>query len=195
MLRYVFALAALLCSACLSAGDGQKHALAFDRTETQGPDTIALSSPAFADGQAIPLRFSAYDEGISPPLQWSGVPEATASLVLIVEDPDASSHRPYLHWVAWNIPPQAEGLPEEIGPDPPAGQLASIVQGRNHRRKTGYFGPHPSGSKPHHYVFQLFALDTKLALDANAGRSDIIAALDGHVLAKGRLLGLFTKPG
>lgn len=194
MLRYVLALAASFCSACLWAGDGQKHALAFDRTETHGPETIAISSPAFADGQAIPLRFSAYDEGISPPLQWSNVSDATASLVLIVEDPDARSHRPYLHWVVWNIPPRAEGLPEHVGPEPPAGPLVSIVQGKNHRRKTGYFGPHPSGSKPHRYVFQLFALDTNLTLDANAGRSDIIAALDGHVLAKGRLLGLFTRP-
>jgi len=191
MLKFVFPLAALFCSACLWAGDGQKHALAFDRDETAAAGTIELTSPAFGDGQPIPLRYSAYGDGISPPLDWSALPEGTASLALFVEDTDASSHRPYLHWVAWNIPASAEGLPEDVRPD---GPLASMVQGRNHRRTPGYFGPHPSGSKPHHYWFQIFALDTTLDLAPEAGRSEIIAALAGHVLAKGRVLGLFSKP-
>jgi Raf kinase inhibitor-like YbhB/YbcL family protein len=183
-----------LCSACLWAGDGQKHALASDRTETQAARTIELTSPAFADGQAIPLRYSAYGDGIPPPLQWSAPPEGTASLVLFVEDPDASSHRPYLHWVAWNIPADSGGLPEDVRPEGLAGLLAHMVQGTNHRRRIGYFGPHPQGSKPHHYWFQIFALDRTLDFDPGASRSQVIAALDGHVLAKGRLLGLFGKP-
>jgi Raf kinase inhibitor-like YbhB/YbcL family protein len=195
MLRNLIAAAALLCSACLWAGESPKHALAFDRAETQAPDSIGIVSPAFAEGGTIPLRFSAYGEGISPPLSWTGIPDDAVSLVLMMEDPDAVSVRPYLHWVVWNIAADAGGLPQGVEPGSQAGVLATIVQGRNTRRKAGYFGPRPSGSKPHRYFFQLFALDTRLSLDPDAKRSEIIAALKGHVMAKGKLTGLFKKPG
>lgn len=195
MLRNLIAVGALLCSACLWAGESPKHALAFDRAETQAPDSIRVASPAFAEGGFIPLRYSAYGEGVSPELSWTGVPAGARSLVLMVEDPDAVSVRPYLHWVVWNIGADAGGLPEGLEPGSQQGTLAGIVQGSNTRKKAGYFGPRPSGSKPHRYFFQLFALDSRLALDPDAKRPEIIAALNGHVLAKGRLMGLFRKPG
>ena len=116
-------------------------------------------------------------------------PAGTRSLALMMEDPDASSARPYVHWLAWNIDPVEGSLPEGVAPDAPG-----LVQGRNNRRSNGYFGPRPPGSRPHHYHFQLFALDDALTLPAGADREALLAAMNGHVLAKGDLVGLFGKP-
>jgi Raf kinase inhibitor-like YbhB/YbcL family protein len=182
-------LACLLTLSCADAGSGAAgsgHGLAKDRPETQAAATLALSSPAFADGGAIPLRHSAYGEGVSPPLNWSGLPGGTKSLALMLEDPDASSHRPFVHWLIWNIDPAAGGIAEGALP-------AGAVQGRNHRGRAAYFGPRPPGAK-HHYHFQLFALDRPLPLSGGADREQLLAAMKGHVLAKGDLAGLFARP-
>jgi Raf kinase inhibitor-like YbhB/YbcL family protein len=185
----------LLALACSDDGAAQdRHALASARAETRTEASLSVSSPAFAAGAAIPLRHSAYSEGVSPELRWSGVPAGTRSLALMMEDPDASSARPYVHWLAWNIDPALGALPEGL----PAGDAlqapVALRQGRNTRRVTGYFGPRPPGARPHHYHFQLFALDTRLDLPAGADREALLAAMNGHVLAKGDLVGLFGKP-
>lgn len=188
----------LLALACSDPGAAQRaldrHALASARAETQATAAIAISSPAFAANGPIPQRHSAYGEGVSPPLSWSGLPAATQSLALMMEDPDAVSAHPYVHWLAWNIDPALLSLPEGIaeGGEPP--HPAGLRQGRNTRGITGYFGPRPRGSRPHHYHFQLFALDTRLDLPAGAGRRDLLAAMQGHVIAKGDLVGLFAQP-
>src|SRR5688572_23384127 len=186
----LLSLLALACSDDGAAGaQTDRHALAAARPETRANATIAVSSPAFAAGAAIPLRHSAYGVGVSPALSWSGLPSGTRSLALMMEDPDASSARPYVHWLAWNIDPAAGGLPEGVAPD-----ASALVQGRNNRRAIGYFGPRPPGSRPHHYHFQLFALDATLNLAGGADREALLAAMSGHVLAKGDLVGLFGKP-
>ena len=183
-------LLALACSDDGNAVAGQdRHALASARVETLTDATFSFSSPAFAANGLIPLRHSAYGDGVSPALSWSGLPAATRSLVLMVEDPDATSARPYVHWLAWNIDPLEGTLPEGLAPDAPG-----LVQGRNNRRSNGYFGPRPPGSRPHRYHFQLFALDDALALPAGADREALLAAMNGHVLAKADLVGLFGKP-
>jgi Raf kinase inhibitor-like YbhB/YbcL family protein len=195
MVKPLFALAALLCAACAGAQDRSGAALAFDRPETATQGRIEVTSSDFSQGGTIPDRFSSYREGVSPALAWTPPPAGTASLALFVEDPDASSARPFVHWLAWNVDPAAGGLPQNVGPGPQTGKLAGMVQGTNGRGGTGYFGPHPPGSKPHRYVFQLFALDTKLTLPAGAKRADLLAAMARHVLAKGQLMGLYRKPG
>jgi Raf kinase inhibitor-like YbhB/YbcL family protein len=171
-----------------------RQSLASARAETRAATTIPVSSPAFAANGPIPLRHSAYGEGISPPLSWSGLPPATRSLVLMMEDPDAVSARPYVHWLAWNIDPARMSLPEGIaeGGEPP--HPPGLHQGRNTRGITGYFGPRPRGSRPHHYHFQLFALDARLDLAAGANRRALLEAMNGHVVAKGDLIGLFAEP-
>jgi len=186
----VLSLLALSCSNNDAAGaPGDRHALAAARSETRATATIAVTSPAFAAGAAIPLRHSAYGDGVSPALRWSGLPAGTRSLALMMEDPDATSARPFVHWLAWNIDPAAGSLPEGVAPD-----ASGLVQGRNNRRSNGYFGPRPPGSRPHHYHFQLFALDAPLNLPAGADREALLAAMNGHVLAQGDLVGLFGKP-
>ena len=193
-MRFAALLLGLLALACSGGGGaadaGQdRHALAVDRAETRAaPATIRVSSSAFAAGAAIPLRHSAYGEGVSPPLAWSGLPDGTASLALMMEDPDASSARPFVHWLAWNIDPAAGALPEGVAAD-----AAGLAQGRNNRGRNGYFGPRPPGSRAHHYHFQLFALDNRLNLPAGADREQLLAAMNGHVLAKGDLVGLFGR--
>ena len=184
------ALFALACSGDGAAGPAQdRHALASARAETRTDQTLTVASIAFPAGSTIPLRHSAYGEGLSPALSWSGVPAGTQSLALMLEDPDAVSARPFVHWLAWDVNPASGGLPEGVSPD-----AAGLVQGRNNRGAIGYFGPRPHGSRPHHYHFQLFALDRRLDLARGADREALLAAMNGHVIARGDLVGLFAEP-
>ena len=182
-----FALACLLAVACSQESSAKDALLAIDRPETKAAAALVVASPDFAAGGAIPLTFSAYGEGRSPALAWSGLPAGTKSLALMMEDPDAVSAKPYIHWLAWNIPPAAGGLAR-------GSVLAGMVEGRNSRGSSAYFGPRPHGAKPHHYHFQLFALDTTLPLPSGTTRAQLLAAIDGHVLAKGEIVGLFAEP-
>jgi Raf kinase inhibitor-like YbhB/YbcL family protein len=180
-------LACFLAAACSGQAAATNPALAVDRPETQASAHIAISSPGFGAGGPIPLAFSAYGKGVSPPLNWSALPAGTESLALMVEDPDAASAKPFVHWLAWNIGAASRGLPQ-------GSVSVGTVQGKNGRGTATWFGPHPSDGKLHHYHFQLFALDTALTLPAGADREALLAAMKGHVLAKGDLMGLFRKP-
>jgi len=173
----------------LGCGQAQAGPLAYERSETQTSTQVTLTSEAFQPGAAIPVHFSAYGDDVSPPLAWTGAPAGTRSFVLLVEDPDASSAKPYVHWIAWNIAADRASLPEAVSAGAPG-----LVQGRNNHGDNAWFGPRPRGGSAHHYYFQLFALDTMLTLPASASRNDLLAAMDGHVIAAGRLLGMFAKP-
>ena len=147
-----------------------------------GPD-LQLSSPAFAAGGAIPARYSAYGQNRSPPLRWTPVAGAQA-YALMLQDPDAPGARPFVHWLVWNIPASAHGLPE--------GGLEGAVQGRNDTDGLGYFGPRPP-SGLHHYHFRLFALDAPLPLSAGADLAALTAAMRGHVLATDELVATYRR--
>jgi Raf kinase inhibitor-like YbhB/YbcL family protein len=175
---------ALLAAACSSSAPAA-GTLAAERPEMAKAQMMLVSSPALSPGAPIPLAYSAYGRNQPLPLSWSALPAGTQGLALIVEDPDASTPQPFVHWTAWNIAPAARGLPDG---------LAGAVQGKNGKGAEGWWGPHPSDGKLHHYHFQMFALDTKLALPPSAGRDELLAAMKGHVLGKGRLLGTFVKP-
>ncbi|MBV9929871.1 MAG: YbhB/YbcL family Raf kinase inhibitor-like protein [Alphaproteobacteria bacterium] len=179
--RTLFALLAAACSSSAPAAG----TLVADRPEMAKAQMLLVSSPAMSPGAPIALGYSAYGRNELPPLSWSALPAGTQSLAIVVEDPDASSAQPFVHWTAWNIAPSAHGLPEG---------LAGAVQGRNGKGTNGWWGPHPSDGKLHHYHFQLFALDTKLAVPAAAGREALAEAMAGHVLGKGKLVGTFIKP-
>ncbi|HWA74028.1 MAG TPA: YbhB/YbcL family Raf kinase inhibitor-like protein [Polyangiaceae bacterium] len=175
-------------------GDGVPLAIA--RSETEAPDTLTVSSPAFAPNSSIPVEFSEYEQGVSFPLSWTAGPDGTASYLLIVEDPDAATPKPFVHSVAWNIPaPETtlrEGLPEQDLLTEPEG----LRQGVNSRGTVGYLGPRPpAGDPPHAYHVQVFALDRVLDVPlSGADRDQVLAAANGHVLAAGELVANFARP-
>jgi Raf kinase inhibitor-like YbhB/YbcL family protein len=181
-----FLIACLIAVACSQEG-AAKGLLAADRPEIQASATFTLTSRDFKAGGEIPKKFTDYDIGMSPSLVWKGLPEGTKSLAVIMEDPDSSSSQPFLHWSAWNIDPAAGAI--ERGSVTLGAKL-----GRNGRGHPAYYGPRPTGKTPHHYHFQMFALDAQLPLRAGASREQLIQAMRGHVLAKASLVGTFAKP-
>jgi Raf kinase inhibitor-like YbhB/YbcL family protein len=143
-----------------------------------------LTSSAFAHGEAIPARHSCDGENVSPPLSWSGLPDGTRSLALIVDDPDAPVGI-FTHWLAWGIDPEAGGLAE--------GEAAP-VEGRNDFGVIGYAGPcPPPGHGPHRYFFRLYALDSEVRLRAGANRKELERALEGRVLGLAELVGIYER--
>ncbi len=156
--------------------------------------TISLECPAFPEGGTIPRVYTCDGEDISPPLAWSGVPEATRSLALICDDPDAPRGIG-THWVLHDLPADVTGLPEGVSPQEqvtlgPGG--AAARQGRNDFGKVGYGGPCPPGGA-HRYFFRLYALDDRPELGSGATRERLIGAMEGHVLAEGRLMGTYSR--
>lgn len=161
---------------------------------------IQLRSSAFEDGEEIPERNSAYGENISPELSWSGVPGEARTLALVVRDPDAPSPSPFVHWVVYNIPGDAEGLPEGLPNNPilrSPEEIAGTIQGSTDAKKPGYFGPRPpAGHGVHHYIFTLYAVDAgsdELGLEQGLDEGGLVSAIEGHVLAEGELTGLYEK--
>lgn len=150
---------------------------------------IRLASPAFADGAPMPPRFTADGEGVSPPLYWNEVPEGTAGLALVVEDPDAPSPQPLVHAIVWDIAADASSLPEgAIKAD------SEAVSGRNSYFQQGWLPPDPpTGHGPHAYAFQLFALSEVPSLGDSPGRSALMTAMEGRLLAAGLLTGTYSR--
>ena len=164
--------------------------LARQRVVAKGPMAIAVSSEVIRS--AIPRAQSEYGDGISPDLSWQRV-EGARSYVLIVEDPDSRHPRPFVHWVMYNIPADVTSLPAGL-PDQAELEAPQALQGRNGRGGTGYFGPRPPvGDGPHHYHFQVFALDIVLELRAGVPRDEVIVAMSNHVLAAGELVGTYQQ--
>ncbi|NKI92478.1 YbhB/YbcL family Raf kinase inhibitor-like protein [Rhizobacter sp. SG703] len=163
------------------------------RTGTRTGSTMTVSSVSFAPGAAMPLKHSEYADGISAHLQWSAVPDAK-SYAIVMEDPDAKPIAPFVHWVAWNIPAGTLMLPEGLQEQPRLTDPDGMLQGRTSRGSSGWYGPRPPvGDPPHHYHFQVFALDSTLEVQPGADRDTLLAAMKGHVLAKGELVGEFQQ--
>lgn len=160
------------------------------QNSTARGQTMHLSSTSFNDGSQIPAKYTCSGEGFSPQLAWNAPPTRTASLALIVTDPDAPS-RTFTHWVLYDLPEGTRTLTEGV---PGVGQLSDgALQGRNDFGEIGYGGPCPPPGSPHHYIFTLYALDAKLNLPAGEKRAQVEAAMQGHILASGRLVGLFQR--
>lgn len=157
---------------------------------------MALTSPDFQDGGVIPDKFTqAVPNAPSPVLNWTQVPAGTQAFALILHDPDPALNKgpeDVLHWMIINIPGTATGLPGGV----PAGNLPDgSIQIKNRGGNNAYMGPgNPAINPYHHYTFELFALDAKLPLDANADRAAVMKALEGHVLGKAVLVGRFKRP-
>jgi Raf kinase inhibitor-like YbhB/YbcL family protein len=178
-----------LAAAALNAQDADPP-LAIERAELRTHRVLTVSSALFRPGEAIPRKYSAYADNISPPIRWTAVAGAN-SYMLLVEDPDAkaASSKPMLHWIVWDIPTHLQSLPEGLKNPPPG-----LKQGRNGHGDVRYMGMKPpAGDPPHHYHFEVFALDRLLGVAPGSGRDAVIAAAIHHVIAKGELVGTFEQ--
>ncbi|UYY76537.1 YbhB/YbcL family Raf kinase inhibitor-like protein [Sphingomonas sp. R1] len=167
--------------------------LAIVQPELGSFEVLHLASPAFANGGRLPERFTADGEGISPPLFWTGIPEGTQCLALIVEDPDAPAPQPLVHAVVWGLPVDGDLKEGAIRADG-VGDAEGTDVGRNSYLGEGWLPPDPpTGHGPHNYTFQLFALGGGCEVGENPGRGALVKAMAGHVLAAGVLTGVYSR--
>lgn len=159
-------------------GDGE------DPVPTSAPpeSTLTLTSAAFEAGEAIPAIHTCDGDGTSPPLEWSGVPDGTEQLALIVDDPDAPGGT-FTHWVVWGIDAKSTGIDEGVAP-------AGATQGENDFGDSAYGGPCPP-SGTHHYRFELLAISVAPDLEAGASANDLRRAVEGSVLGSTVLVGTY----
>ncbi len=144
-------------------------------------DKMEVTSTAFTDNGNIPEKYTCDGQDINPPLNIKNIPDRTQTLVLIVDDPDAPAGT-WVHWVIWNIPPR-ELIEENSIPG---------TEGINSFKKNHYGGPCPP-SGTHRYFFKVYALDTTLDLGSDAKKEDVEGAMEGRILAKGELVGLYSR--
>jgi Raf kinase inhibitor-like YbhB/YbcL family protein len=151
---------------------------------------MQVTSTAFAPGAPIAPKYTADGPDHSPPLAWSDGPAGVQSFALIADDPDAPRGT-WVHWVLYNLPADADALPEAV---PPTKTLAGgASQGTNDFGRLGYGGPAPPRGKPHRYFFKLYALDAPLQLAPGATKAQLEAAMRGHVLAQAELMGTYQR--
>jgi len=165
-----------------------------ERPVEAGRGAMELSSPAFEPGDRIPDRHTCAGEDLSPPLTWRGAPEGVRSFTLIMDDPDAPAGT-WVHWVLYDLPAGAtgieEGVPENLSAE--GGGSHGVCWGVRSYGRVGYHGPCPPPGKPHHYSFRLYALDTRLDLPGEATKEQVERAMEGHVLARAELVGLYGR--
>jgi hypothetical protein len=155
--------------------------------------SLTITSSAFSQNGEIPAKYTCDGKDVSPPLAWSGLPAGTKSLALIVDDPDApdpaAPKMTWVHWVLYNIPPGATGLPEGVK----SGELPKgTKEGLNDWKRTGYGGPCPPIGR-HRYFLKLYALDVVLPELGKATKQDLERAMRGHVLVSAELVGTYKR--
>ena len=187
----------LLRSTALCAGLLSGLLLSQAAFSAEMEDTITVASPAFEHHGTVPLANTAYGDNTVPALTWSNLPEGTVQLALVMDDPVAPTPEPFVHWVAYNIPAGAAGIPAGLTKDAVvsgAASLEGMINGVNGIRQTGYFGPRPPvDGKLHAYHFRIYALDTALNLPEGLNKQQLLEAIDGHVLGTGMLMGHYEQ--
>ena len=159
------------------------------------PAALTVTSPTLTAGQPIPKQHSADGENTSPAFAWTGAPGTTKSFALICDDPDVPMPQPFVHWVIYNIPGAAKGLPANIPIDPAAAmpaEIAGATQGPSGFRRPIYRGPAPPPGKVHHYHFTVFALDVA-GLPAGLTKAQLVEAMAGHVVGQGELVATYER--
>jgi Raf kinase inhibitor-like YbhB/YbcL family protein len=176
--------AAIAASALASCGDAKEPAASTDPAlAPRAGGSIEVRSRDFAPGAPIPKRFARPPEGAGgpPDLSWGALPEGTKEVVLLVEDPDAPTPQPFVHWFVY-------------GMDPGGAPFAGAKIGKNDFGEDGWGGPDPpKGSGVHHYRFRVLALDAPTTAPAGSTFAKVLPSLKGHVLAEGRLVGTYEK--
>jgi Raf kinase inhibitor-like YbhB/YbcL family protein len=151
---------------------------------------LELTSTAFREGETIPKQYTGDGKNVSPPLRWSEPPQGTNGFALICDDPDAPRGT-WVHWVLYNLPADQRELAEAVPAQDVVGGGAR--QGKNDFGKLGYGGPAPPPGKPHRYYFKLYALDKLPDLAPGATKEQLVAAMKGHILAEGQLMGRYGR--
>lgn len=173
------------------AGDGKpKTPDDKDAKKDEMKPTIKVTSTAITNDTQMPKKYTVDGENISPPLAWKDAPKETKEFAIIMSDPDANN---FVHWVAFKIPMTTKDLPENIPHGKDDAELTkpvTITQGKNKFGRMGYAGPAAGkGAGVHHYHFKVYALDTNLTLKPGATAKELEAAMKGHILAWGELVG------
>jgi len=186
-------LCVLVAGGLLAAACGARA----DEEETMADGDLTLTSNAFSGAERIPQihAYAPEGENVSPELAWSGAPDGTKELALIVDDPDAPRAEPWVHWVLYGIPAGVTEIPEAASTG--AGTLtrpAGAHEGKNDFGDLGWGGPlPPKGHGTHHYHFKLYALDAPLGLGTGASKDELLRAMKGHVLAETELVGTYSR--
>ncbi|MAC68625.1 MAG: YbhB/YbcL family Raf kinase inhibitor-like protein [Gammaproteobacteria bacterium] len=174
--------------------------LALQVNAQDAPETVTITSSAFDHHGMVPEVNSAYGDNVSIDLSWSDLPAGTQQLALICDDPEVVEigmmEQPFVHWVMYNIPASASGLPAGLPSDTELSidGLEGAVNGLNGLRRPGYFGPRPpANGHLHAYHFRIYALDDELDLDSGLGKDELLAEMEGHVLATGMLMGHYER--
>jgi Raf kinase inhibitor-like YbhB/YbcL family protein len=159
---------------------------------------MKLTSPVFAQDGEIPKRYTGEGENVSPPLNWSKVPEGVREFAIFCEDPDApvreGRDHPFVHWIIYNISPTMTMLPEGIVAELRVEAPVRCDQGTNSFGEVGYGGPMPPvGHGLHHYRFRLYALNLELALPPGATKAEFLKAIEGHVIEQALLIGTYRR--
>jgi len=163
-------------------------------TGAGGEIAMKLTSDAFGPGASIPVRHTCDGDDLSPALRWSGAPQGTRAFALIMDDPDAPPGT-WIHWVLYDLPGEATGLPEGLARDQrlDGGAAQGACWGVDRFSRVGYHGPCPPPGAPHRYFFKLYALDAPLGLKPKATKAEVLAATRGHVLAAAELMGTYGR--
>jgi len=149
--------------------------------------SLTISSPAFKALDRIPSRYAGDGKNISPPLEWSGAPAETREFALVCHDPDAPLRHGFTHWVVYGIPRATTSMPE-------GAEASAFAAGLNDSGASGYVGPYPpKGHGVHHYYFWLYALDVRLESKPGMNRSQLLEAVQGHLLEQARLVGTYER--
>jgi hypothetical protein len=158
------------------------------------PMNITVTSNAFPQNQPVPRRHTEDGEDLSPALTWSGVPAGTRELALIMDDPDAPTPQPWVHWVLYKLPPGTMRLPEGVPRSERLNEPGGALQGKNTWKTIGYRGPAPpTGHGIHHYHFKVYALDTAVDDGPGLTKAELLAKMKGHILAEGELIGTYQR--
>lgn len=188
--------AAFLCTAALLLAG---HATLREARAQVAPHVITVTSPTLTAGGVVPRQHTPDGRNDSPALQWTNVPAGTRELMVFCEDPDVGNPPPFVHWVVYNIPATAAGLPEALPIDPAAPMPAGLTgarQGLSGFRRPIYRGPAPPPGKPHSYHFVVYALDAPIAQAPNTPpmtRADLLEAAKGHIIGRGELVATYER--
>jgi Raf kinase inhibitor-like YbhB/YbcL family protein len=162
----------------------------------QTPSTFIVESPTMQTGEMMPRKYSPDGPNLSPPLTWRGLPAETRQIAVICQDHGAGNPPPWVHWIIYNIPGNATGLPEGIpfeSTDPMPREITGATHGNNGWGLSMYRGPAPPRNSVHHYHFAVFALNTELDLPPGLTRNELLEVIDGHVIGEGHIMPIYER--